>query len=50
MPPLKGSPNGPVASPVPTGVMLPNGMEQPFIHVNFYGNATLEGDRFYSAN
>jgi len=50
MPPLKGSPNGPVASPVPTGVMLPNGAEQPFIHVNFYGNATLEGNRFYSAN
>ena len=47
MPPLKGTPNGPVASPIPTGVMLPNGKEQPFIHVNFYGNARLEGDRFY---
>ncbi len=48
MPPLKGSPNGPVASPIPTGVMLPNGKEQPFMHVNFYGNATLQGNRFYT--
>ncbi len=47
MPPLKGSPTGPVPSPVPTGVTLPNGAEQPFIHVNFYGNADLEGNRFY---
>jgi len=50
MPPLKGAPDGPVVSPVPTGVMLPNGMEQPFVHVNFYGGATLEGNRFYSAS
>jgi len=50
LPPLKGSPTGPVANPLPTGVMLPNGMEQPFIHVNFYGNAKLEGDRFFPAN
>ncbi|MFT6657778.1 MAG: hypothetical protein ACJAZW_000929 [Maritalea sp.] len=49
MPPLKGSPTGPVASAVPTGVTLPNGKEQPFIHVNFYGNASLEGNRFYAA-
>ncbi len=49
MPPLKGSPTGPVASPVPTGVTLPNGKDQPFIHVNFYGNATLEGNRFFAA-
>jgi len=47
MPPLKGSPTGPVSSPVPTGVMLPNGKEQPFVHVNFYGNAKLTGNRFY---
>ncbi len=46
MPPLKGSPNGPVASPLPTGVTLPNGKEQPFIHTNFYGNITLKGDKF----
>ncbi len=50
MPPLKGSPTGPVPSPVPTGVTLPNGAEQPFIHVNFYGNAELNGNRFYPAN
>ncbi len=50
MPPLKGSPTGPVASPVPTGVTLPNGKDQPFIHVNFYGNAKLDGNRFYASN
>ncbi len=50
MPPLKGSPTGPVPSPVPTGVTLPNGAEQPFVHVNFYGNATLTGNRFYGTN
>jgi hypothetical protein len=50
MPPLKGSKTGPVPSPVPTGVKLPNGKDQPFIHVNFYGNAKLEGNRFYAAN
>jgi len=49
MPPLKGSPSGPVASPVPTGLMLPNGMEQPFIHVNFYGNAAVTGNRFVAS-
>jgi len=49
MPPLKGAPGGPVASAIPTGVMLPNGKEQPFMHVNFYGNIKLEGDRFFSA-
>ena len=46
MPPVKGSPTGPVPSPVPTGVMLPNGKEQPFIHVNFYGNARVAGNHF----
>lgn len=46
MPPLKGSPTGPVPSPVPTGLMLPNGKQQPFIHVNFYGNAKVTGNRF----
>lgn len=48
MPPVKGSPNGPVSSPLPTGVTLPNGNEQPFIHVNFYGNAKLDGNQFYA--
>ncbi len=45
MPPSKVTPNGPVDSPVPTGFVLPNGVEQPFIHVNFYG-VSIEGDRF----
>lgn len=46
MPPLKGSPTGPVASPLPTGIILPNGSEQPFIHTNFYGNIVLTGNQF----
>ncbi|MFV2035338.1 MAG: hypothetical protein ACC631_09570, partial [Halocynthiibacter sp.] len=50
MPPLKGSPTGPVPSPVPTGVELPNGKMQPFIHVNFYGNAKLHGNQFYPSS
>jgi len=50
MPPMKGSATGPVPSPVPTGVTLPNGKDQPFIHVNFYGDAKLEGNRFYASN
>ena len=48
MPPVRVSPDGPQPSPVPTGVMLPNGAEQPFIHVNFYGNAEVTGNRFVS--
>jgi len=47
MPPAKASPTGPVPSPVPTGVALPNGQDQPFIHVNFYGDAKLMGNQFY---
>ncbi len=46
MPPTKGSPNGPIDSPLPTGVKLPNGKEQPFIHTNFYGNIELTGNTF----
>ncbi|MFQ5815070.1 MAG: hypothetical protein ACE5G7_01065 [Candidatus Hydrothermarchaeaceae archaeon] len=46
LPPNKASPSGPVDSPVPTGFVLPNGMEQPFIHVNYYGNIDIEGDRY----
>jgi hypothetical protein len=48
MPPVRVSPDGPRPSPVPTGLMLPNGGDQPFIHVNFYGNAELTGNRFVS--
>ena len=46
MPPKKATPNGPVDSPVKTGVTLPNGAEQPFIHANFYGNIQLTGNQF----
>jgi len=46
MPPKKGSPTGPIDSPLPTGVILPNGNEQPFIHTNFYGNITMTGNQF----
>ncbi len=46
LPPLKGSPSGPMPSPVPTGMTLPNGMDQPFIHVNFYGDPKVTGNRF----
>ncbi len=48
LPPVRVSPGGPQPSPVPTGVMLPNGAEQPFIHVNFYGSAEVTGNRFVS--
>jgi hypothetical protein len=50
MAPFKGAPGGMTPSPVPTGVTLPNGKDQPFIHVNFYGNAKLEGNRFWTAS
>ncbi len=46
LPPQKASSDGPVDSPVPTGVILENGQEQPFIHVNFYGNLNLDGEQF----
>jgi len=46
MPPLKGSANGMVPSPVPTGLTLPNGVVQPFLHVNFYGNPRVVGNQF----
>jgi len=50
LPPLKVSKTGPVPSPVPTGLTLPNGKDQPFIHVNFYGKLKVTGDRFLSAH
>lgn len=46
LPPKKGSPAGHIDSPVPTGVILPNGAEQPFMHVNFYGNIKVAGNQF----
>ncbi len=46
MPPQKASPTGLIDSPLPTGVILPNGKEQPFIHTNFYGDITLNGNQF----
>ena len=50
LPPLKASPTGPVPSPVPTGLVLPNGMQQPFVHINFYGNIQVRGDRFLAGS
>ena len=35
LPPLEVTPQGPRPSPVPTGFILPNGNEQPFLHINF---------------
>ena len=46
LPPTKGSPTGAIDSPLATGVILPNGVEQPFIHTNFYGNITMTGNQF----
>ena len=46
LPPKKASPDGPIASPLPTGVILPNGNEQPFIHTNFYGSIVVNGKHF----
>ncbi len=46
LPPKKGTAMGPVENSVPTGVILPNGVEQPFIHTNFYGNIKMTGDQF----
>ncbi len=35
LPPIELTPQGPQDSPVPTGFILPNGMEQPFLHIMF---------------
>jgi len=35
MPPLAVTEDGPAPSPVPTGFILPNGVEQPFIHIMY---------------
>ncbi len=36
------TPNGPMPSPVPTGFILPNGMEQPFLHI-MYEDIKVDG-------
>ena len=36
LPNTKVTPTGPITDPVPTEFVLPNGMTQPFFHVNFY--------------
>jgi len=38
LPNVAVTPNGPVSSPVPTGFILPNGVEQPFMHIMFGDN------------
>lgn len=38
LPNIAVTPNGPVTSPVPTGFILPNGVEQPFMHIMFGDN------------
>jgi hypothetical protein len=38
LPNLAVTPNGPITSPVPTGFILPNGIEQPFMHIMFADN------------
>jgi len=35
LPPMEVTPNGPQPSPLPTGFILPNGVEQPFLHIMF---------------
>jgi hypothetical protein len=35
LPPMIVTPTGPMPSPVPTGFTLPNGMEQPFLHIMY---------------
>ncbi len=42
LPNIAVTPKGPVKSPVPTGFILPNGIEQPFMHIMF-GDNTVSG-------
>jgi hypothetical protein len=35
LPPTELTAQGPTDSPVPTGFILPNGVEQPFLHIMF---------------
>ncbi|PUU88094.1 MULTISPECIES: hypothetical protein [Halanaerobium] len=46
MPNEKVSEGHPVVSPLPTQFKLPNGQSQPFIHVNFYENIEVKGNKF----
>ena len=45
LPPTKIVDGKPMDSPVPTGFTLPNGDNQPFLHVNFYG-VNIHGSRY----
>ena len=38
------------ASPSPTAMRLLNGMDQPFIHVNFYGKLKVTGNQRLGGN
>lgn len=40
LPNIEVTPDGPQESPVPTGFMLPNGVEQPFFHI-MYNEVTI---------
>lgn len=42
LPPTEITADGPKPSPVPTGFMLPNGVEQPFLHI-MYEDVNLSG-------
>lgn len=44
LPPVAVTPDGPVPSSVETGFELPNGSDQPFIHVMFEDITKLKGD------
>ena len=44
LPPVAVTPDGPVARPVETGFELPNGSDQPFIHVMFEDITKLKGN------
>jgi hypothetical protein len=44
LPPVAVTPDGPVACPVETGFALPNGSDQPFIHVMFEDITKLKGN------
>lgn len=36
LPPIEVTPQGPIESPVATQFILPNSMQQPFLHINFH--------------
>jgi len=43
LPPIEVTEEGPKPRPVPTGFTLPNGQEQPFLHI-MYEDLTVDGD------